>query len=108
MQFRYADDVRIRFPQLRSRTFLIAGIHQDADPSEHIRLLTRTADLRLAVSSEGQFPQIQAWRRAFSAMGFKPTQYRCAPEALLRHYRKEGAPPMLHPLIDLCNAASLA
>ena len=41
-------------------------------------------------------------------MGLKPTQYRCASEALLRRYRKEGAVPALHPLIDLCNAASLA
>ena len=41
-------------------------------------------------------------------MGLKPTQYRCAAEALLRRYRKEGSLPALHPLIDLCNAASLA
>ena len=41
-------------------------------------------------------------------MGLKPTQYRCASESLLRRYRKEGSLPALHPLIDLCNAASLA
>lgn len=51
---------------------------------------------------------MQAWRRAFSRTGLKPTQYRCAAEALLRRYRKEGSLPSLHPLIDLCNAASLA
>jgi DNA/RNA-binding domain of Phe-tRNA-synthetase-like protein len=37
-------------------------------------------------------------------MGLKPTQYRCAPEALLRRLRKEGTLPPLHPLVDLCNA----
>ncbi|MCO5176901.1 MAG: phenylalanine--tRNA ligase beta subunit-related protein, partial [Thermomicrobiales bacterium] len=37
-----------------------------------------------------------------------PTQYRCASESLLRRFRKEGALPTLHPLIDLCNATSLA
>ena len=31
-----------------------------------------------------------------------------ASEALLRRWAKEGAVPALHPLIDLCNAASLA
>lgn len=51
---------------------------------------------------------MQAWRRGFSRMGLKPTQYRCAAESLLRRYRKEGSLPQLHPLVDLCNAASLA
>ena len=41
-------------------------------------------------------------------MGLKPTQYRCASESLLRRFRKEGELPRIHPLIDLCNAASLA
>jgi DNA/RNA-binding domain of Phe-tRNA-synthetase-like protein len=41
-------------------------------------------------------------------MGLKPTQYRCASEALLRRFRKEGSLPAIHPLIDLCNAVSLA
>jgi DNA/RNA-binding domain of Phe-tRNA-synthetase-like protein len=41
-------------------------------------------------------------------MGLKPTQYRCASESLLRRFRKEGSLPQIHPLIDLCNAASLA
>ena len=29
-------------------------------------------------------------------------------ESLLRRFRKEGSLPQIHPLIDLCNAASLA
>ena len=41
-------------------------------------------------------------------MGLKPTQYRCASEALLGRLRKDGALPQLHPLVDLCNAASTA
>jgi len=41
-------------------------------------------------------------------MGLKPTQYRCASESLLRRFRKEGTLPRLHPLVDLCNAVSLA
>ncbi|MGE5287344.1 MAG: phenylalanine--tRNA ligase beta subunit-related protein [Micromonosporaceae bacterium] len=35
-------------------------------------------------------------------------QYRCASESLLRRFRKEGALPQLHPLVDVCNAVSLA
>jgi DNA/RNA-binding domain of Phe-tRNA-synthetase-like protein len=41
-------------------------------------------------------------------MGFKPTKYRSAAEALLRRFRKEDTLPSLHPLVDLCNAVSLA
>ena len=41
-------------------------------------------------------------------MGLKPTQYRCASESLLRRFRKEGSLPRLHPLVDLCNAVSMA
>lgn len=41
-------------------------------------------------------------------MGLKPTQYRCAAESLLRRFRTQGSLPRLHPLVDLCNAVSLA
>lgn len=108
IQFRYAPEIRSQFPQLRSRALLVDGIDTMGDPSAEIAELDAIADGRLGAASEGEFPEIQAWRRAFSAMGLKPTQYRCASEALLRRYRKEGALPALHPLIDLCNAASLA
>ena len=60
------------------------------------------------MAAESELPEIQAWRRAFAAMGLKPTQYRCASESLLRRFRKEGSLPRLHPLVDLCNAVSLA
>ena len=41
-------------------------------------------------------------------MGLKPTQYRCAAESLLRRLRTQGSLPRLHPLVDLCNAISVA
>lgn len=107
-QFRYAPEIRHQFPQLCSRTLLVDGIDAKSDASIEIARLNAIADKRLVAASEGEFPEIQAWRRAFAAMGLKPTQYRCASEALLRRYRKEGSLPTLHPLIDLCNAASLA
>lgn len=108
IKFRYAPEIRSGFPQLRSRAILVDGIDAAGDPSLEIARLNAIADSRLAAASEGGFPEIGAWRRAFSAMGLKPTQYRCASEALLRRYRKEGTLPALHPLIDLCNATSLA
>jgi DNA/RNA-binding domain of Phe-tRNA-synthetase-like protein len=53
-------------------------------------------------------PEIAAWRKTYAQMGLKPTKYRCAAESLLRRFRKEGALPSFHPLVDLCNALSLA
>ena len=84
------------------------GITADAPVAHRTDRFTAIAKSRLAESAEGELPEIQAWRRAFSRMGLKPTQYRCAAESLLRRFRKEGALPALHPLVDLCNAVSLA
>ncbi|MEZ4624326.1 MAG: phenylalanine--tRNA ligase beta subunit-related protein [Thermomicrobiales bacterium] len=67
-----------------------------------------TAAARLDGKMESDLPEIQAWRRTFSKMGLKPTQYRCAAESLLRRYRKDGELPSIHPIIDLCNAVSLS
>ena len=63
---------------------------------------------RLRERSESEMPEIAAWRRAYSQMGLKPTKYRSAAEALLRRFKREGALPRLNPLIDVCNAVSLA
>ncbi len=107
-QFCYSPDIRTRFPQLHSGAALVGNINAQANNSAEISSLITIADKRLAAITEGDFPEVQAWRRAFSTLGLKPTQYRCASEALLRRYRKERSLPSLHPLIDLCNAASVA
>lgn len=73
-----------------------------------MRRFEDVARRRLSAATESGFPEIQAWRRAFSRMGLRPTDYRCASEALLRRFRREGTLPRLHPLVDLCNAVSLA
>ncbi len=108
MQFRHAAALRADYPELACGLIHAVGITPAADPSAAITRFEAIAAARLAQASEGEFPEIQAWRRVFSRMGLKPTQYRCAAEALLRRFRQDGALPRLHPLIDLCNAASLA
>ena len=108
IQFYYAVGIHQRFPQLQARALFAEGINANAVPSTIINGLMAVANHRLSVFGESEFPEIQAWRRAFSTMGLKPTQYRCASEALLRRYRKDGELPKLHPLIDLCNSLSLA
>ncbi len=95
-------------PDLHVGVIRIDGITPDADVSAALPDLYERARTRLAASSEGDFPEIQAWRRTYTKMGLKPTQYRCASEALLRRFRKEDDLPSIHPLIDLYNGISLA
>ena len=106
MHFRHDDALWRDFPALVPGALYVEGVTADAEP-EAGRYEER-ARTRLAAGPESEFPEIQAWRRAFAAMGLKPTQYRCAAESLLRRFRKEGSLPRLHPLVDLCNAVSLA
>ena len=84
------------------------GIRTDVTVESRVAEFVTEAAARLAAGPEAQLPEIQAWRRAFIRMGLKPTSYRCASEALLRRFRREGALPRIHPLIDLCNAVSMA
>lgn len=108
MHFSYATDIQHRFPDRRTGILHVTGVCADADVSAPVAAFWDRARKRLSDGTEGAFPEIQAWRRTFKAMGHKPTQYRCASEALLRRFRKEDALPPLHPLVDLCNAASVA
>ena len=108
MYFRHSDRIWNDYPQLVAGVLAVELISPDADAQDRIAKFEAIAASRLAQSSEGEFAEIQAWRRAFARMGLKPTQYRCASEALLRRFRKEGDLPRIHPLIDLCNAISIA
>lgn len=93
------------FPSLVPGVLRVDGITPGVSVDGYVAAHSRVAAQRGGAESE--LPAIQAWRRAFAAMGLKPTQYRCASESLLRRFRKEGSLPSLHPLIDLCNAVSL-
>jgi DNA/RNA-binding domain of Phe-tRNA-synthetase-like protein len=97
-----------RFPELRAASIHLVGINPKLSFASAVDRHQGQAKARLSGQTEGDFPEIQAWRRAFSRMGLKPTQYRSAPEALLRRLRTDGHLPALHPLIDLCNALSAA
>lgn len=108
MTFRHATELWNEHPELVAGVLHVEGIGAAADVSAHVERLSEVARARLASATEGSFPEVQAWRRAFSRMGLKPTQYRSASEALLRRFRTDGALPRIHPLVDLCNATSLA
>jgi DNA/RNA-binding domain of Phe-tRNA-synthetase-like protein len=105
--FEHATTIWQEFPTLSVGVIHARGVRAVDTSPEQQRFLD-DADRLLSEGPEGEAAPIQAWRRTFSAMGFKPTQYRCASESLLRRYRKETSLPSIHGLVDLCNAASVA
>lgn len=108
MLFSYAPSIHRDFPELATRVLRLEGVAPAAPAADPVARFVALAKQRIALSTESDLAEIQAWRRAFGKMGLKPTQYRCASEALLRRLRKEGNLPSVHPLVDLCNAVSVA
>ncbi|MBO0829200.1 MAG: hypothetical protein J2P24_15615 [Streptosporangiales bacterium] len=108
MEFGHAPEIWRDFPDLAAGCLYVTGVTADAGVGDRVQRFCGVADERLAAGPESELPEVRAWRRAFARMGLKPTRYRCAAESLARRYRKERALPSLHPLVDLCNAVSLA
>ena len=108
MHFSHSATMWQEFPQLVPGLLVIDDIQPQVEVNSLLEPWFQRAHERLGQGLESDLPEISAWRRAYTHMGFKPTQYRSAGEALLRRFRKEGDLPRLHPLVDLCNAVSLA
>jgi len=108
MDFEHSGEIWYDFPELVAGVVFADGITPDAGAGDRVAEFSAIARSRLAGATESDLPEVRAWRRAFTRMGLKPTQHRCASEALLRRIRKEGALPSLHPLVDVCNAVSAA
>jgi DNA/RNA-binding domain of Phe-tRNA-synthetase-like protein len=111
MQFQHSEQIWADFPELAAGVLATTSITTSDEAAERVvgrvKRLYALADELLAGGTEADLPQIRAWRAAFTRMGLRPTQYRCAAESLLRRYRKEGTLPAVHPLVEMCNAISL-
>ena len=108
MYFTHDAAVWDAHPSLRAITVVIDDVRSLTSDSSRQERLVPAIEKRLAASSEAEMPEIAAWREAFARMGLKPTQYRCASEALLRRYRKDREMPSFHPLVDYFNFVSMA
>ena len=73
MHFCHSSEIWSDFPELVPGVLAADGITADASVAPRLASLTAIADERLASRSEGELPEIQAWRRAFARMGLKPT-----------------------------------
>lgn len=108
MYFMHSDAIWNVHPNLCALTAVAENVLGMKNDPKRLEKLTPAIEKRLASNVESEMPEIAAWREAFSKMGLKPTQYRCASEALLRRYRKEKSMPSFHPLVDYLNYVSMA
>lgn len=108
MYFCHSTRIWEEYPQLVPGLLVVDNIHPNVNVDAALQPWYQRARERLSAGPESQMPQIAAWRRAYSQMGLKPTKYRSAAEALLRRFKREDDLPRLHPLVDICNAVSLA
>ncbi len=108
MMFKYDPQMGRDFPTLVTAFASAEGLPDLLSVEAEIARFTEIGLQRVSQTPEAELPAIRAWRAAFSQMGLKPTQYRCASEALLRRLRKQGSLPRVHPLVDLANAVSVA
>ncbi|MBN1217829.1 MAG: hypothetical protein JXM69_02785 [Anaerolineae bacterium] len=108
MHFCHSPKIWQEFPQLAASLLIADGIRPQVEVEERLQPHLHRARQRLSQGTESHLAEVSAWRRAYAQMGLKPTQYRSAAEALLRRFRREDELPRLHPLVDLCNAVSLA
>ncbi len=106
--FGHAADLRAAYPELVAGALRFDGISAGVDTFALAAPFLAAARSRLDGRAESELPEVSAWRGVFARMGLKPTQYRCASEALLRRLRQDDALPSVHPLVDLANAVSVA
>lgn len=108
--FRYSPTILARYPQVVGGVLLARGLTNgqtpppllDAYEAEQQATLARIGQTPLS-----QIPALAAWRGVFRGFGVDPTQYRSAPEALLRRLTKKGSIPSINALVDLGNLVSI-
>jgi DNA/RNA-binding domain of Phe-tRNA-synthetase-like protein len=108
--FAYDPAITDRFPSIRAGVVGASGLSNGPSPEELAeKYHAEQADAleRFATRPISETPSVSAWRRAFSAFGVKPTQYRSAVEALLRRLDKSGDIPAINTLVDIGNLISI-
>ena len=108
--FGYDAAVLQRYPTIRAGVVRATGLSNGPSGPElrdEYGAVQRAAADRLRGTAVAELPSIAAWRRAFTAFGVKPTQYRNAAEALLRRLTKHGDLPCINTLVDIGNLVSI-
>jgi DNA/RNA-binding domain of Phe-tRNA-synthetase-like protein len=108
--FAYDPSVVEAFPTIRAgvvHATALANGPSSPDLLSQYLAEQRAVSERLKGTAMADVPSIAAWRRVFTRFGAKPTQYRSAPEALLRRLDKHGDIPSISALVDVGNLVSI-
>ncbi len=108
--FQYRLEIIKDYPQVVGGVIIAHGMTnpptadalREKYQAEQIAVKMRIGDAPLS-----EIESLNAWRRAFSAFGVSPTQYRSAAEALLRRLTKKGDIPSINTLVDIGNMISI-
>jgi DNA/RNA-binding domain of Phe-tRNA-synthetase-like protein len=108
--FGYDEAIIEGYPTVRAGVVHATALSNAPSPPglvDEYQAEQREAIARLAAHPTAEIPSINAWRRAFTGFGVKPTQYRAAVEALLRRLDKQGDIPSINILVDVGNLVSI-
>ncbi len=110
LPFDYDSSVLDRYPTIRAGVIIASGLTNRPSPQGLRDRYAAEQQAVIAAIGEtplSEIPAVAAWRRAFSAFGVKPTQYRSAIESLLRRLTKKGDVPSISTLVDTGNLVSI-
>jgi DNA/RNA-binding domain of Phe-tRNA-synthetase-like protein len=109
-RFRYAPEIVERFPDINAAVVHLTRAQNGPTPpalQDAFGAAQRAALEKIGDTPLSEIPSLAAWRRAFTAFGVKPTQYRNAAEALLRRLTKSGSVPSINLLVDVANLVAV-
>jgi len=108
--FQYSPQITQNFPQVVGGVIVAHGMSNPPTPARLRDLYVAEQEAvkaRIGETPLSELESLNAWRRAFSAFGVSPTQYRSAAEALLRRLTKKGDIPSINTLVDIGNLVSI-
>lgn len=108
--FRYMPEILTAYPTLTAGVILAHNLsNRPGDPSlsAAYRDEQQAVLARVAATPLSELAPLAGWRATFRKFGVDPTQYRSAPESLLRRLSKQGNFPEINVLVDLGNLISI-
>lgn len=99
-----------KFPEAKIGVLVVRDISNTNSSVDFVSLLRSTEEFvrkNYTLESVINHPKIVDWRNAYRSFGFKPSEYRCSLEALLRRVLNNKEIPSINPLVDIYNVISL-
>lgn len=110
MYLRVSPAIWEKFPHLKLGVLVVEGMDNTVDATgsaEFLQKCTHDARNAYAQTDLSRVDKIIDWREAYRSFGFKPAQFRCSAESLLRRIMQGKDLPSINPLVNIYNAVSL-